>query len=117
MYMPLNEGSKKEKILGIDLGTSNAAVAVLIGGRPEIIPSPEGTNPGGKAFPSFVAFTKDGKRLIGEPARRQAVSNSERTFRAIKRKMGTNYRVWINSIEHSPEDLSLFTAKRSRGSK
>ncbi len=112
MYMPLNEGSKKEKILGIDLGTSNSAVAVLIGGRPEIIPSPEGTNPGGKAFPSVVAFTKDGKRLVGEPARRQAVSNSERTFRAIKRKMGTNYRVWINSIEHSPEDLSAMILQK-----
>ncbi|HKW04462.1 MAG TPA: Hsp70 family protein, partial [Nitrososphaerales archaeon] len=63
------------KIIGIDLGTSNSAAAVMMGGRPTVIPSAEGTSVGGKAFPSYVAFTKDGQLLVGEPARRQAVSN------------------------------------------
>ena len=63
------------KIIGIDLGTSNSAAAVMMGGRPTIIPSAEGTSVGGKAFPSYVAFTKEGQLLVGEPARRQAVSN------------------------------------------
>ena len=81
------------KIIGIDLGTSNSAAAVLIGGKPTLIPSAEGvTIAGGKAFPSVVAFTKDGQRLIGEPARRQAVTNPERTITAI------NVR-WVRTIE------------------
>ena len=67
--------SKKPKIIGIDLGTSNSAAAVLQAGRPVIIPSAEGTTIGGKAFPSFIAFTKDSELLVGEPARRQAVTN------------------------------------------
>ncbi|HZW55926.1 MAG TPA: Hsp70 family protein, partial [Nitrososphaerales archaeon] len=74
------------KIIGIDLGTSNSAAAVMMGGRPTIIPSAEGTSVGGKAFPSYVAFTKEGQLLVGEPARRQAVSNPEGTIQAIKRK-------------------------------
>ena len=81
------------KIIGIDLGTSNSAAAVLEGGRPVIIPSSEGTTVGGgKAFPSYVAFTKDGQLIVGEPARRQAISNPEGTVTAFKRKMGTDYR-------------------------
>ena len=80
------------KIIGIDLGTSNSAAAVLIGGKPTIIPSAEGATVGGKAFPSYVAFTKDEEKLVGEPARRQAVSNPEGTIYAIKRKMGTDYK-------------------------
>ncbi|MHA1647935.1 MAG: molecular chaperone DnaK, partial [Promethearchaeota archaeon] len=105
--MPEKEKSKKkEKILGIDLGTSNSAAAVLIGGKPEIIPAAEGVSIGGKAFPSYVAFTKDGTRLIGEPARRQAVSNPERTIRKIKRKMGTQFKVKIDDKEYSPEEIS-----------
>ncbi|MBU4189934.1 MAG: Hsp70 family protein, partial [Candidatus Thermoplasmatota archaeon] len=84
---------KKEKIIGIDLGTSNSAAAVMIGGRATIIPSAEGTIiGGGKAFPSYVAFTKNGERLLGEPARRQAVTNPEGTVTGFKRKMGTDYK-------------------------
>ena len=79
--------TKKEKIIGIDLGTSNSAAAVLQAGKPTIIPSAEGTTAYGKAFPSVVAFTKDGQVLVGEPARRQAISNPEGTITAAKRKM------------------------------
>ncbi len=106
------KSGKKEKILGIDLGTSNSAAAVLVGGRPEIIPSAEGTSAGGKAFPSYIAFTKDGQRIVGEPARRQAVSNPERTVRSIKRKMGTTYRVKIDNKEYSPEELSAMILQK-----
>ena len=91
------------KIIGIDLGTSNSAAAVLIGGKPTIIPSAEGLTLGGKAFPSVVAFTKDGQRLVGEPARRQAISNPDRTITAIKRKMGTSYKLEIDGIEYDIE--------------
>ena len=83
------------KIIGIDLGTSNSAAAVLEGGKPVIIPSAEGTTVGGgKAFPSYVAMAKDGQLLVGEPARRQAVTNPEGTVYAVKRKMGTRH-YWI----------------------
>jgi molecular chaperone DnaK len=94
------------KIIGIDLGTSNSAAAALIGGRPTIIPSAEGTSIGGKAFPSYVAFTKDGQVLVGEPARRQAVTNPEGTIAGIKRKMGTDYKVKVYGKEYTPEDIS-----------
>lgn len=104
--------SKKEKIIGIDLGTSNSAAAVMIGGRPVIIPSAEGTTLYGKAFPSVVAFTKDGQLLVGEPARRQAVTNPEGTVMAIKRKMGTNYRVKIYGKEYTPEQISAFILQK-----
>jgi molecular chaperone DnaK len=100
------------KIIGIDLGTSNSAAAVLDHGRPTIIPSAEGTSIGGKAFPSVVAFTKDGQRLVGEPARRQAVSNPERTVTAIKRKMGTRYRVEIGDKKYSPEEISSMILRK-----
>ena len=75
------------KTIGIDLGTSNSACAVLEGGKPKIVPSAEGASLYGKSFPSVVAFAKDGQVLVGEPARRQAVSNPEKTFTAFKRKM------------------------------
>ncbi len=101
-----------EKILGIDLGTSNSAAAVLDHGRPIIIPSAEGTSIGGKAFPSVVAFTKDGQRLVGEPARRQAISNPERTITAIKRKMGTRHRVKIEDKVFSPEEISAMILRK-----
>jgi len=105
--LPEEKGkTKKEKILGIDLGTSNSAASIMIGGKPEIIPAAEGVSIGGKAFPSYVAFTKEGQRVVGEPARRQAVSNPDRTIRAIKRKMGTNYKVKIENKEYSPEEIS-----------
>ncbi|MFZ1316677.1 MAG: molecular chaperone DnaK [Methanothrix sp.] len=94
------------KIIGIDLGTSNSAAAALVGGRPTIIPSAEGTSIGGKAFPSFVAFTKEGQVLVGEPAKRQAVTNPEGTVQGIKRKMGTDYKVRVFGKEYSPEDIS-----------
>jgi len=104
--------SKKEKIIGIDLGTSNSAAAVLKGGKPTIIPSAEGTTASGKAFPSFVAFTKDGQMLVGEPARRQAITNPEGTVMAIKRKMGTDYTVEFNDKEYTPQQISAFILQK-----
>ena len=100
------------KIIGIDLGTSNSAAAVLIGGKPTIIPSAEGNTLGGKAFPSVVAFTKDGQRLVGEPARRQAISNPDRTITAIKRKMGTSYKVNIENKEYTPQEISAMILRK-----
>ncbi len=100
------------KIIGIDLGTSNSAAAAVIGGRPTIIPSAEGTSAGGKAFPSYVAFTKDGQLLVGEPARRQAVSNPDGTVMAIKRKMGTDYKVNIYGKEYTPQQISAFILQK-----
>ncbi|KON26449.1 molecular chaperone DnaK [miscellaneous Crenarchaeota group archaeon SMTZ-80] len=100
------------KIIGIDLGTSNSAAAVLIGGKPTIIPSAEGLTLGGKAFPSVVAFTKDGQRLVGEPARRQAISNPDRTITAIKRKMGTSYTVKIDGKEYTPQEISAMILRK-----
>ncbi|MDE1798521.1 MAG: molecular chaperone DnaK [Candidatus Micrarchaeota archaeon] len=94
------------KIIGIDLGTSNSAAAVLEAGRPVIIPSAEGATQYGKAFPSYVAFTKDGQRLVGEPARRQAVSNAEGTLSAFKRKMGTDFKYKVHGKEYAPQELS-----------
>jgi molecular chaperone DnaK len=107
--------TKKEKIIGIDLGTSNSAAAVMMGGKPTMIPSAEGvTVAGGKAFPSVVAWTKDGQRLIGEPARRQMVTNPERTITAIKRKMGTDHKVKIDDKEFSPQDISAMILRKIR---
>jgi len=100
------------KIIGIDLGTSNSAAAVLIGGKPTIIPSAEGSTIGGKAFPSYVAFTKDGEKLVGEPARRQAVSNPDGTIYAIKRKMGTDYKVTIRGKTFTPQQISAFILQK-----
>jgi len=100
------------KIIGIDLGTSNSAAAVVEGGKPVIIPSAEGTTLGGKAFPSYVAFGKDGELLVGEPARRQAVTNPEGTITAIKRKMGTDYKVKVNGKEYTPQQISAFILQK-----
>ena len=80
-----------EKIIGIDLGTSNSAAAVIQGGKPTLIPAAEGTTVAGKAFPSIVAFSKDGDLLVGEPARRQAVTNPNNTLYAIKRLIGRKH--------------------------
>ena len=102
----------KGKVIGIDLGTSNSAAAVVEGGRPTIIPSAEGTSLGGKAFPSYVAFTKDGQMLVGEPARRQAVSNPEGTVMAIKRKMGSDYKVGVHGKEYTPQQVSAFILQK-----
>jgi molecular chaperone DnaK len=103
---------KKEKIIGIDLGTSNSAAAVMLGGRPVVIPSAEGTTVGGKAFPSVVAFTKDGQLLVGEPARRQAILNPEGTIIGIKRKMGTDYKVKVFGKEYTPQQISAFILQK-----
>ncbi len=101
------------KIVGIDLGTSNSAAAVLEGGRPVIIPSAEGTTVGGgKAFPSYVAFTKDGQLIVGEPARRQAVSNPEGTVTAFKRKMGTDHKYTVHGKQYTPQQLSAFLLQK-----
>jgi molecular chaperone DnaK len=101
------------KIIGIDLGTSNSAAAMLEGGRPVILPSAEGTTTGGgKAFPSYVAFTKDGQLIVGEPARRQAISNPEGTVTAFKRKMGTDFKYKIYGKEYTPQQLSAFLLQK-----
>lgn len=100
------------KILGIDLGTSNSAAAVLEGGRPVLVPSSEGASLYGKAFPSFVAFTKDGQRLVGEPAKRQAVANPEGTVFAFKRKMGTDFKYKVFGKEYTPQELSAILLQK-----
>ncbi len=100
------------KIIGIDLGTSNSCAAVLEAGKPVIIPSAEGVTYAGKTVPSVVAFTKDGEMLVGEPARRQAVSNPERTLTAFKRKMGTTHRYKINGKEYTPQQISAFLLQK-----
>ncbi|MFZ5509956.1 MAG: molecular chaperone DnaK [Pseudomonadota bacterium] len=99
-------------IIGIDLGTSNSAAAVLRGGRPVLIPSAEGVSLGGKAFPSFVAVTADGQLLVGEPARRQAAANPEGTATAFKRRMGQRERIRLRDREFSPEQLSAFLLQK-----
>ena len=103
---------KKEKIIGIDLGTSNSAASVLVGGKPTPIPSAEGASQYGKSFPSYVAFTEDGQMLVGEPARRQAVTNPENTISAIKRSMGTDHKVSVNGKEYSPQEISAFILQK-----
>ena len=100
------------KVIGIDLGTSNSACAVMEHGRPTIIPSAEGTSIGGKAFPSYVAFTKDGQLLVGEPARRQAATNTDGTVQAAKRKMGTDHVYRIYGKEYTPQQISAFILQK-----
>jgi molecular chaperone DnaK len=102
----------KEKIIGIDLGTSNSEAAVMVGGKPTIVPSAEGATVAGKMFPSYVAFTPDGQLLVGEPARRQAVSNPEGTVTAAKRKMGTNHVYKIYGKEYTPQQISAFILQK-----
>jgi molecular chaperone DnaK len=103
----------REKIIGIDLGTSNSSAAFMEAGKPVIIPSAEGTTiVGGKAFPSYVAFIKDGQVLIGEPARRQAAVNPEGTVLAAKRKMGTDYKYNIFEKSYTPEQISAYILQK-----
>jgi len=102
----------KEVIIGIDLGTTNSEAAYLEGGRPVIIPSAEGSTFGGKMFPSVVAFTKDGERIVGDPAKRQAVLNPNNTVMHIKRKMGTKHRVTIKKKKYSPEEISAMILQK-----
>jgi molecular chaperone DnaK len=104
--------TKRERILGIDLGTTNSAAAIMEAGRPVIIPSAEGPTIAGKMFPSVVAFTKDGQLLVGEPAKRQAVTNPEGTVFEIKRKMGTDYKVKLQGKEYTPQQISAFILQK-----
>lgn len=101
-----------ERVIGIDLGTSNSAAAVVIDGKPVMIPASEGFTMYGKAFPSYVAVTKDGQLLVGEPARRQAVTNPEGTVTGFKRKMGTDYRYVLHGKEYTPQQLSAFLLQK-----
>ena len=96
------------KIIGIDLGTTNSCVAVMEGGKPVVIPNSEGARP----TPSVVAFTKTGERLVGEPAKRQAVTNSERTISSIKRHMGTDYKVTIDGKSYTPQEISAMILQK-----
>ncbi|HSN95623.1 MAG TPA: molecular chaperone DnaK, partial [Nitrososphaeraceae archaeon] len=100
------------KIIGIDLGTSNSAAAAMIGGKPSIIQAAEGTSVGGKAFPSVVAFTSDGQLIVGEPARRQMISNPEGTVLAAKRKMGTDFKFNVFGKEYTPQQISAFILQK-----
>ena len=100
------------KIIGIDLGTSNSAASVVMGGKPTIIPAAEGVTVGGKAFPSVVAFSKTGDLLIGEPARRQAVTNPDSTIIAAKRKMGSDHTFRILDKEYKPQQISAFILQK-----
>jgi molecular chaperone DnaK len=101
-----------EKILGIDLGTTNSAAAIYEGGRPTVIPSAEGPTMAGKMFPSVVAFTKDGTLLVGESAKRQATANPDGTIYEIKRKMGTDYKVNVAGKEYTPQQISAFILQK-----
>jgi len=107
----MSEG-KREKILGIDLGTTNSAAAVVMGGNPVIIPSAEGPTVAGKMFPSVVAITKEGELLVGESARRQSVTNAEGTVREAKRLMGTNIKITLHGKEYTPQQISAFILQK-----
>ena len=98
----------KEKIIGIDLGTTNSCVAVLEGGEPVVIPNAEGN----RTTPSVVAFTKDGERLVGQVAKRQAVTNPDRTVASIKRHMGTDYKVTIDDKNYTPQEISAMILQK-----
>ena len=96
------------KIIGIDLGTTNSCVAVMEGGKPTVIANTEGV----RTTPSIVAFTKTGERLVGEPAKRQAVTNADRTISSIKREMGTNYKVTIDGKSYTPQEISAMILQK-----
>ena len=91
------------KIIGIDLGTTNSCVAVMEGGEPKVIPNAEGA----RTTPSVVAFSKTGERMVGQVAKRQAITNPDRTISSIKREMGTNYRVNIDGKSYTPPEISI----------
>ena len=99
------------KVIGIDLGTSNSAAAVMMGGKPSIIAAAEGTSVGGKAFPSIVAFSK-GELIVGEPARRQTVTNPDNTIVAAKRRMGTDYEFSAGGKKYKPQQISAFILQK-----
>ncbi|KAI4453572.1 heat shock protein 70kda [Holotrichia oblita] len=94
--------STKNKIIGIDLGTTNSCVAVMEGGEPTVIANAEGM----RTTPSVVSFSKEGERLVGTVAKRQAIANPERTISSIKREMGTNYKVKVDAKSYSPQEIS-----------
>ena len=96
------------KIIGIDLGTTNSCVAVMEGGQPVVIANTEGA----RTTPSVVAFTKTGERLVGEPAKRQAVTNAEKTISSIKREMGTDHKVDIDGKKYSPQEISAMILQK-----
>ena len=96
------------KIIGIDLGTTNSCVGVMEGGQPVVIANAEGA----RTTPSVVAFTKSGERLVGEPAKRQAVTNADKTISSIKRHMGTDYRVTIDDKKYSPQEISAMILQK-----
>lgn len=100
------------KIIGIDLGTSNSAAASMIGGKPSIIQAAEGTSIGGKAFPSVVAFTRDGQLIVGEPARRQMISNAQGSVVGAKRKMGTEFKYNVFGKQYTPQQISAFILQK-----
>ena len=96
------------KIIGIDLGTTNSCVAVMEGGKPTVIPNAEGA----RTTPSVVAFTKTGERLVGEPAKRQAVTNADKTISSIKRDMGTDHGRTIDGKKYSPQQISAMILQK-----
>ena len=98
------------KIIGIDLGTTNSCVSVMEGGKPTVIANTEGA----RTTPSIVAFTKTGERLVGEPAKRQAVTNAEKTISSIKRHMGSDYRVTIDEKKYSPQEISAMILQKMK---
>ncbi|MCL5009949.1 MAG: molecular chaperone DnaK [Candidatus Parvarchaeota archaeon] len=103
---------EKERIIGIDLGTTNSQAAIVMSGKPTIIPSAEGATVAGKMFPSIVAFAKNGDVLVGEPAKRQAISNPENTIFSAKRKMGTDYIYKIDGKSYTPQQISAFILQK-----
>jgi molecular chaperone DnaK len=107
----MSEG-KREKIIGIDLGTTNSAAAVVMGGKPTVIPSAEGPTVAGKMFPSVVAFTRDGQLLVGEPARRQVVTNPEGTVMEAKRLMGTGKTITLLGKTYTPQQISAYILQK-----
>ncbi|MBP3647804.1 MAG: Hsp70 family protein, partial [Clostridia bacterium] len=96
------------KIIGIDLGTTNSCVAVMEGGEATVIPNAEGS----RTTPSVVAFTRDGERLVGQIAKRQAITNPDRTIISIKREMGTNFKVSIDGKDYTPQEISAMTLQK-----
>lgn len=108
----MSNQKSSQKVLGIDLGTTNSAAAIYESGHATVIPSAEGPTMAGKMFPSVVAFTKDGHLLVGEPAKRQATTNPEGTIFEIKRKMGSNYKATVHGKEYTPQQISAFILQK-----
>ncbi|MBO4283361.1 MAG: Hsp70 family protein, partial [Clostridia bacterium] len=98
------------KIIGIDLGTTNSCVAVYEGGEPTVIPNPEGN----RTTPSVVAFSKTGERMVGQVAKRQAITNPDRTVMSIKRKMGSDEKVEIDGKKYSPQEISAMILQKMK---